>query len=86
VPPGNYLILGEASIFNNDADLQTAECDLSTGDQVRVDIQGNGPTFGQGEITLHDSGHFSGLITMKCSTFKGTAVAKLSALAVDAIF
>lgn len=84
VPPGNYLLHGTAHIFNHDSDSQPTQCLLSTSPED-FDLQAI-PGNNLSDFTLQDWGTFSGTITMTCGTFNGSALGRLSAIAVDAIF
>ncbi len=90
VPAGTYLILAKTVMTNADGSAQFADCTLSTGDTVRVDLNaGTSSSGAQESVSLQDSATFSATsaITMTCKLESGVGGdaynAVLTAIAVD---
>ena len=84
VPAGGYFITAKLIMVNNDGSSQNADCNLSTGDDVELNL----PGVGAAVYVLHDSATFGSTttITLTCATFFGTVFnAKLAALAVGGV-
>jgi hypothetical protein len=72
LPAGSYVIIGKTTIWNNDADPQTATCKLSTGNENVSEVGGILDASREG-IVVMDVVTFATdtTITMSCMTYYG---------------
>lgn len=88
VPAGSYVIFFKTVLHNNDADAQSVECNLSTGDGDTIRLAAGGDGGFRAVFVLQDVATFSatGTITAHCTGFKVLASRPtLTALRVDSL-